>query len=169
MEKYYWNLGYLLSVFIIYLLAYLISTYIFQPMFHSESWIVFCSFIFLSIILVYSTKMFPIVVKVGSERVVFYGVLWRYVFKRAWLEEIIVDTGGFIFKPTAEYEHRYKRLAEISSGRWKGYKVVAFLNPKGLRDFIKYMYPITGDRIDWNKMSEKRRKLWWDAIYGTKV
>lgn len=115
----------------------------------------------------YSTKLFPLVLKVENHSITFYGALWIFKFRREWLEEIIVDTGGFIFKPKLEHSKKYRRVTELTSGDWKGYKVISFINPKGLAEFVKVMRPITGDRIDWDRMSEKRKEYWWKMLYGS--
>ncbi len=112
------------------------------------------------------TKGFPFLLILYSNEAKFIGAPWVFRFKRKWLDEIIVDTGGFIFKPKPEHMDKYRKVTELSKGEWAGYKVIAFINPDGLAEFIKIMRPITGDRIEWDKMSEKRKEWWWEILYG---
>ena len=169
MVRVYFNTGFFLLVLLGYSLGGLIIFIILQPIFHSPAWVIWGTFLLVTVVFVAMTKGFPLILVMYTDRAQFFSLLWKFEFKREWLDEIVVDTGGFIFKPKLEYEWIYRRAVKIADGPWQGYRVIAFLNPKGLRYFLKIMKPITGDRIDWNKMSEKRRKLWWDAIYGTKV
>jgi len=166
MKKEFINYGFLLTIVLIYFISLILVIYALQPIFKSGAWVIAGSFIFLSIVLLYSTKQFPLILKIFSDKSVFYGAFCSFSFKREWLDEIIVDTGGFIFKPKPEHMDKYRKATELPQGEWKGYKVIAFINPKGLGEFVKAMKPITGDRIEWNKMSEKRKKYWWNLLYG---
>jgi len=62
MRKIYVDHGFLLAVAVIYVLSYLLS-YIFQMIFHSALWVVYGSFLFITIVMAYSTRMFLLLLK----------------------------------------------------------------------------------------------------------
>ncbi len=143
---------------------------ILNPLYHASEWVIIISYFILLIAIISGpARLFPLVIKIDGDKVIFWSVPWKFTLKRDWLDEVVFNAVSIQFLPKKEYADKFKWIPKISSGgECDGYRILGILNYEAIGALIDAMQPITSVDINWDKLSPKWREYFLKKMYDSK-